>query len=84
MRNRRIITGSVGSTCRQAILAAHPEVAQLEGSNHLTVPIGLAITVLHASVCVVCQQWGWLSVFVAAYTVGAALPPPNPPICPTL
>eukprot|EP00040_Diaphanoeca_grandis_P027947 m.160237 g.160237 ORF g.160237 m.160237 type:complete len:585 (+) comp31177_c0_seq1:228-1982(+) len=56
---------------RKAILEAHPEVAKLQGSNHLTIPIGVAVSFLHGWVCMQCQHWGWFTMFFMAYTVGA-------------
>ena len=58
---------------RQAILQAHPEVAELMGHNPLTPLVGLFASVLHASVCLwVCQSERPLAWALAlGYTVGA-------------
>ena len=63
---------------RRAILKAHPEVAALQGQNHFTPLIGVAVGVLHAAACVLVQRCGGLGALsgfgltlALAATVGA-------------
>jgi len=63
---------------RRAILKAHPEVAALQGHNHLTPLIGVAVGLLHAATCVLAQRCGSLGLLggfaltlALAATVGA-------------
>ena len=63
---------------RRAILKAHPEVAALQGHNHLTPLIGVGVGLLHAVTCVLAQRCGSLGILgglgltlALAATVGA-------------
>ncbi len=57
---------------RAAILAAHPEVSRLQGSNPWTPLIGIACGAVHAYASLYCGSAGSaLAPFCLAYTVGA-------------
>ena len=56
---------------RKAILAAHPEVAALEGTCPLTLGIGILVSCVHAAACVIVQSLPLWSAVIAATTVGA-------------
>ena len=57
---------------RAAILAAHPELTELQNTHNLMTPvIGLAASAVHAVVCVVLMDLPWYWTLILAYTVGA-------------
>lgn len=56
---------------RAAILSAHPEVADLSGTNPWTLLIGALVVIIQAVTTVLIARRSWWEALIAAYTVGA-------------